>query len=184
MQELREGIRLADRYALIKRIAAGGMAELWLAADDRADANVVLKFPSAELLSSAGHRELFRKEWQTGSRLMHAHIVRVFEYHDDDRPFYAQQHIDGPDIGALHAEPLENLLGPIGLVADALRYAHGKGVVHRDITARNILLDQRGAPYLIDFGIAGARTGGTPAASSPQHKAGEAPQACGRLPPN
>ena len=177
MQELREGIRLADRYALIKRIAAGGMAELWLAADDRADANVVLKFPSAELLSSAGHRELFRKEWQTGSRLMHAHIVRVFEYHDDDRPFYAQQHIDGPDIGALHAEPLENLLGPIGLVADALRYAHGKGVVHRDITARNILLDQRGAPYLIDFGIAGARTGGTPAASSPQQQAGEAPQA-------
>ena len=177
MQELREGIRLADRYALIKRIAAGGMAELWLAADDRADANVVLKFPSAELLSSAGHRELFRKEWQTASRLMHAHIVRVFEYHDDERPFYAQQHIDGPDIGALHAEPLENLLGPIGLVTDALRYAHGKGVIHRDLTARNILLDQRGAPYLIDFGIAGARTGGTPAASSPQQKAGEAPQA-------
>lgn len=177
MQELREGIRLADRYALIKRIAAGGMAELWLAADDRADANVVLKFPSAELLSSAGHRELFRKEWQTASRLMHAHIVRVFEYHDDERPFYAQQHIDGPDIGALHTEPLENLLGPIGLVTDALRYAHGKGVIHRDLTARNILLGQRGAPYLIDFGIAGARTGGTPAASSPQQKAGEAPQA-------
>ncbi len=177
MQELREGIRLADRYALIKRIAAGGMAELWLASDDRADSKVVLKFPTEALLGSAGQRELFRKEWQTASRLMNAHIVRVFEYHDEERPFYAQQYIDGPDIGALHAEPLENLLGPVGLIADALRYAHGKSVVHRDVTARNILLDQRGAPYLIDFGIAGARTGGTPAASSPQQRAGEAPTA-------
>ena len=177
MQELREGIRLADRYALIKRIATGGMAELWLAADDRSGSNVVLKFPSEALLATAGQRELFRKEWQTASRLMHAHIVRVFEYHDDERPFYAQQHIDGPDIGALHAEPLDNLLGPIGLVADALRYAHGKGVVHRDVTAQNILLDQRGAPYLIDFGLTGARTGGTPAALSPQQQAGEAPAA-------
>ena len=177
MQDLREGTRLADRYALIKRIAAGGMAELWLAADDRSDSNVVLKFPSEALLANAGQRELFRKEWQTASRLMHAHIARVFEYHDDERPYFAQQYIDGPDIGALHAEPLDNLLGPIGLVADALRYAHGKGVIHRDITAQNILIDQRGAPYLIDFGIAGARTGGTPAASSPQQRAGEAPSA-------
>ena len=173
MQELREGTRLAERYALVKRLGGGGMADIWLARDDRAETDVALKILLPSLAAQTAAREHFRSEWSASGRLMHAHIVRSFEYHDAERPFYALQFIDGPDIGALAGERLTSFLPAIGLVADALRYAHGKGVVHRDIKASNVLLDQRGSPYLIDFGIAGAPTGGTPATSSPEQLAGQ-----------
>ena len=89
---------------------------------------------------------------------MHAHIARVFEYNDDaDRPFYSLQFVNGPDLSILAGVPIQDILGPIALIADALRYAHAKGVVHRDIKAANILLDHNGAPYLVDFGVAAGR---------------------------
>lgn len=147
------------------------MAELWLARDERADANVALKFLKPEFAADPGRRERFHKEWRAASRLMHPHIVRVFEYHDEaEGPFYALQYLSGPDIGVLANEPLDRALPPFGLLADALRYAHGKNFVHRDIKAANVLLDERGAPYLIDFGVAaapGEAAGGGSAIATP-----------------
>jgi tetratricopeptide (TPR) repeat protein len=178
MRVLKEGTRLGDRYALIRRLGCGGMSEIWLAHDERAEQRVALKFLAPALAGSAQGRAQFHQEWQTSSRLMHAHIVRVFEYHDDQQgPYYSQQFIDGPDIGVLAGEPTTESLRPFGLIADALRYAHAKGFVHRDIKASNILLDSRGVPYLIDFGVAripgAAGSGGSPIASSPEQRAGE-----------
>ncbi len=180
MRELTEGARLVGRYTLQRPAGSGGMATLWLARDTRSDSPVVLKFLAAQLAGSARRREQFQREWQIASRLMHAHIVRVFEYHDDaEGPFYAQQFIDGPALAVLAGQPLDQLLRPLGLLADALRYAHGKNIVHGDITAANVLLDGRGAPYLLDFGVAREAgetgdAGGTPVAQSPQRRAGEA----------
>jgi tetratricopeptide (TPR) repeat protein len=112
---------------------------------------------------------------------MHAHIVRVFEFNDDtDTPFYSLQFIDGPDLDVLSGAPLQDIMPPIALIADALRYAHGKGVVHRDIKASNVKLDHNGAPYLLDFGVAAtagvAAGGGSLIAASPEALAGAAPQ--------
>ncbi|MGH8167668.1 MAG: serine/threonine-protein kinase, partial [Woeseiaceae bacterium] len=182
MRVLTEGTRLADRYTLIRRLGAGGMAEAWLAEDRRAERRVALKFLASALAGDPARRRLFHREWQTASRLMHAHIVRVFEYHDDpDGPYYAQQFIDGPEIRAVAGQPPIDALRPFGLVADALRYAHAKGLVHRDIKASNVLLDRRGLPYLIDFGVAAIQGaadagGGTTIAASPQQRAGGSPQ--------
>jgi tetratricopeptide (TPR) repeat protein len=157
------------------------MSEVWLARDERAGQLVALKFAAPALAGRAQGRTRFHREWQAASRLMHAHIARVFEYHDDaDGPFYSQQFIDGPDISVVAGQAPAESMRPIGLVADALRYAHAKGLVHRDIKASNILLDGRGAPYLIDFGVAqapgGQAAGGSPIASSPQQRAGESPR--------
>ena len=174
MLELSKGSQLADRYTLDRRLGGGGEAETWLAKDRLTSAAVALKIVS----SGAARSDRLREEWQTHIRLMHAHIVRVFEFHaEDDIAFYSQQFIDGTDFNALAGRPLADVLAPTGLVADALRYAHGKGVVHRDIKASNILLDGNGAPYLSDFGVAAkvgeSRSGGSLIAQSPQSLAGE-----------
>ncbi len=176
MRVLKAGAQAADRYTLIQKLGSGGMSEVWLARDRRSASRVALKFLGPELAASERGRELFHREWRTGTRLMHPHIVRVFEYHDaDDGPFYSQQYLGGPDAGVLAGRPVAEALRPFGLIADALRYAHGKGIVHGDIKAANILFDGRGAPYLVDFGVAAAASGGTPAAMSPQRRAGAAP---------
>jgi tetratricopeptide (TPR) repeat protein len=177
MQDLRKGIELANRYTLVRKLGAGGAAETWLATDRLTRAAVALKILASERVSAGD----FHKEWQTSIRLMHAHIVRVFEYNDDpDNAFYSLQYIDGPDIGVLSGAPLQHILPPVALLADALRYAHGKAVVHHDIKAGNVLIDQNGAPYLIDFGTASDvvtdRGGGSLIAASPQTLAGAAPQ--------
>ena len=183
MPVLEQGAQLADRYTLVRRLGSGGMSETWLAQDRQTEHSVALKFLSSELADNVGYRTLLHKEWQLGSRLMHANIVRVFEYHDgDDGTFFSLQYIGGPDITVLAGESIDVVLRPIGLIADALRYAHGKNVVHRDVKASNVLLDNRGTPYLIDFGVAArpdhdnAATGGSPIASSPQQLAGEPPR--------
>jgi serine/threonine protein kinase len=159
------------------------MSEIWLARDRQTQSVVALKFLTGDHAADAAARDRLHREWRTGSRLMHAHIVRVFEFHDDpDGAYFSLQAIDGPDMSVLAGAGIDNALRPLGLIADALRYAHAKGVVHGDIKAGNILLDSRGAPYLIDFGVAvqyGADTasrGGSEISRSPQLKAGHAPE--------
>ena len=171
MRDLRKGIELANRYTLVSKLGSGGAAETWLARDRLTKTDVALKV----LTSDSVGREGFRREWQASIRLVHAHIVRVFEFHDDvesEPPFYSLQFVAGPDIGALTGAPLEDSLPPIAAIADALRYAHGKELVHRDIKAGNVLLDHNGAPYLIDFGVAAASgdqgQGGSLIAATPQ----------------
>lgn len=177
MRDLQQGIELAGRYTLVRKLGTGGAAETWLATDGLTHTAVALKVLVSERVPPA----VFHKEWQTGIRLMHAHIVRVFEFGDAaEQPFYSLQFIDGPDISVLAGAPLEDVLPPAALVADALRYAHGKDVVHRDIKAANVLLDANGAPYLIDFGVAAttglAGSGGSLIAASPESLAGAAAQ--------
>jgi tetratricopeptide (TPR) repeat protein len=173
-RSLSVGTRLANRYTLARRLGRGGAAETWLATDRITRASVALKI----LVDDRVGVDALRREWQLAIRLMHAHIVRAFEFHEDDGAFYSLQFVDGPEIGVLAgASPAESL-PPVALVADALRYAHAKGVVHRDVKAANILLDHNGAPYLIDFGVAATRSqdpgGGSLIAASPQQLSGEA----------
>ncbi len=177
MQDFNKGSQLADRYTLDRHLGGGGEAQTWLAKDRLTGALVALKIVAAGTQAAVR----LRAEWQTQIRLMHAHIVRVFEFHSEDEfAFYSQQYIDGPDASVLSGRPLAEVLPPLGLVADALRYAHGKGIVHRDIKASNILLDSNGAPYLSDFGVAAkvgeAGGGGSLIAQSPQSLAGEPAQ--------
>ena len=181
MRILNEGTRLAGRYSLIRRLGAGGMSETWLADDDHADARVVLKFLSADAAGDARQKELMQREWRIGSRLMHANIIRVFEFHDEpEGSYFALQYAGESNIGVLAGIDPGESMRPIGMIADALRYAHGKGVVHRDVKAANIVLDSRGIPYLVDFGVSAGvgqqdvSGSGTDIAMSPQQRAGEA----------
>lgn len=172
MRELKQGTQLADRYTLVRRLGGDSYTETWLAKDRLTRASVALK------IASAAAADRMRAEWQVSIRLMHAHIVRVFEFHaEPELAFFSQQFIDGPDVGFLARRDTHEILGVLAYVVEALAYLHGKGLVHRDIKASNILLDSNGAPYLADFGVAcpagQAGRGGTPVAQSPQSLAGE-----------
>ncbi len=174
LRELRPGAELLDRYRLKRRLGRGGEAETWLAADRMTGASVALKI----LSDPGGNRGALHAEWQKAIRLVHPHIARVFEFHDDAAgAFYALQHVDGPTAAVLAGAAPGAVLPVIAAVADALRYAHAKGIVHRDVKADNVLLDANGAPYLIDFGVAAASgetaRGGSPIAASPEQLDGK-----------
>jgi hypothetical protein len=155
MRNLNEGARLADRYTLLRRLGGGGMGETWLAEDSRSDGRVALKLLAGEAALDAKKKEWLHREWRIGSRLMHPNIIRVFEFHDDpEGAFFGLQFVGDTDIGVLAGIEPEESLRPVAMLADALRYAHGKGIVHRDIKSSNVLLDSRGLPYLVDFGVA------------------------------
>ncbi|MDA1062913.1 MAG: protein kinase [Proteobacteria bacterium] len=167
--DLQKGTELAGRYTLLRTLGTGADTQTWLATDRMTRASVALKIRRGERISP----EVLRKEWQTSLRLMHSHIVRVFEFHDEPGcTFYSLQFIDGADISALSGAPLADVLPSLALLADALRYVHRKGLVHRDIKASNVLLDRNGAPYLSDFGAAifaeTSAAGGSLIAASPQ----------------
>ena len=174
MLELKQGTQLADRYTLVRRLGGDSEAHTWLAKDRLTRAFVALKIADGGQQSC----DKLRAEWQANIRLMHAHIVRAFEFHaDPEVAFFSQQFIDGPDFGVLAGLPVADVLGPVGLLVDALAYVHAKGVVHRDIKASNVLFDGNGAPYLSDFGISCAAgqigTGGSFVAQSPQSLDGQ-----------
>jgi serine/threonine protein kinase/tetratricopeptide (TPR) repeat protein len=178
MLELKQGIQLADRYTLVRRLGGDGDAQIWLAKDRLTRASVALKISQRHSESTAR----LRAEWQASIRLMHAHIVRAFEFHaEPEVAFFSQQFIDGPNIGALTGLSAAEILGPVGLLADALAYVHGKAMVHRDLKASNVLLDANGAPYLSDFGVSCTAgqlaTGGSLIAQSPQSLAGKPAEA-------
>ena len=178
MRILEEGAQLAGRYTLIRRLGTGGMAESWLASDRLSETRIVLKFSRPGV---AGADQWLKREWQVGSRLMHPNIVRTFEFHDDpEGAYFGLQYVGESAIGVTARGEPADCLRPLAMIADALRYAHGKGIVHRDIKAANILLDSRGVPYLIDFGVAAPEgsdqmgASGSPVAQGPDQAAGAA----------
>lgn len=171
---LQQGAQLANRYTLRRELGRGADSVTWLADDRMTRASVALKVLDSDRLTA----DALRAEWQIGLRLMHAHIGRAFEYHQDGaHSFYSMQFIDGPDASVLSGASAADVLPAMASIADALRYAHAKGVVHRDIKASNVLIDSNGAAYLTDFGSAAAAgdnaTGGSMIAASPQSLAGE-----------
>ncbi|MEM9401526.1 MAG: protein kinase [Pseudomonadota bacterium] len=174
MTALRSGLVLASRYTLDRRLGGVADTEIWLARDKMTRADVALKILSGDDVSES----LLKREWEVTLRLVHPHIARVFEFQTADPAFYSMQYVDGPDLSVLSGATLSATLPVLASIADALDYAHGRGVIHRDIKASNVLLDPNGAPYLIDFGVAaddgGDIGGGSLIASSPQRLDGQA----------
>ncbi len=157
---------LADRYEIDRELGAGGMATVYLAEDLKHNRKVAVKVLKPELAVAIG-AERFLAEIKTTANLQHPHILAL---HDsggvNGTVFYVMPYVEGESLrDRLDREkqlPIDDALRIAGEVADALQYAHERGVIHRDIKPENILL-QRGHAVVADFGIAlaASKTGGS-----------------------
>ena len=146
-------------YVLRRRIGKGGMAAVYEAT--KRGERLALKRPLAALLDDPRFRERFLREAELGRTLHHPNIVRIVDRGEiGEVPYFAMELVDGETL----RDRLERE-GPLDVreaarvtrqVAEALDYAHHKGVVHRDLKPSNIMLERTGAVKVMDYGIARA----------------------------
>ncbi len=164
----------AERYSLVRTIASGGMGQVYEAivhGHGGFSRRVAIKRLLPELLGDPGAKELFRDEARIASYLHHGNIVQVIDYGVvDGAEFLVLEYVDGLDAYRLvrtHGKlPVPLALYIVGEVAEALTYAHARtdddgkplGIVHRDVSAQNVLVSWEGDVKLSDFGIALAAT--------------------------
>ena len=167
MDSLAQDTLLGDRYRLDRRIAIGGMGEVWRAEDIVLSRTVAVKVLKSELTQERTFLERFRTEARTTASLQANGIANVFDYGEvasgDDIPvaYLVMEYVDGEPLSAQLARdgrlPAARVLEIIRQAALALAEAHRVGMVHRDVKPGNLLVRRSdGAVKITDFGIARA----------------------------
>jgi serine/threonine protein kinase len=155
---------VADRYAIERRLGAGGMSTVFLARDTVLERPVAVKLLAEHLADDEAFVYRFQREALSAARLQHPNIVQVFDSGQDSashRHYIVMEYVDGPSAADMLRERKQLGIEETGqLVRDAchgLDYAHRAGVVHRDVKPGNLLLaEEMGITKLADFGIAKA----------------------------
>ena len=182
---------VAPAYDLQDEVGRGGSGIVYRAVDRRLKRNVALKILPPDLAFRSDVKERFLREAETAARLNHPNIVPIFSVDErEGLAWFVMALVEGESVGdrvrSRGSLPFADVKRIMREVADALAYAHLRGVVHRDIKPDNILLDsQSGRALVTDFGIARATTEGesrltatgtaigTPSYMSPEQCAGE-----------
>ena len=182
-----------DRYRVKKVLGKGGFGLVYLAHDEGLDRLVALKVPHAHRVSRVGDADAYLAEARLVASLDHPNIVPVHDVGSTDQyPCYVvSKYIEGTDLATkIRNEKLDGrqAVEIVATVAEALHFAHQRGIVHRDVKPGNILMDVDGNPHVVDFGLAlreenigkGPRYAGTPAYMSPEQARGEGHRVDGR----
>jgi eukaryotic-like serine/threonine-protein kinase len=183
---------VAGRYSLERELGRGGMGVVYLAREVRLDRPVAIKLLPPSKTADPRLRERFLREARTAAKLSHPNVIPIHAVEEiGEFVFFAMAYVDGETLtervrrrGPLPPSEAARVLRD---VAWALAYAHGQGVIHRDVKPDNILLESSGRVLVADFGIAGVVTGagalasgeviGTPEFMSPEQALGEATDA-------
>ncbi len=161
MSEFDAGTIIDGRYRVLHRLGAGGMADVYLAQDEQLDREVALKLLHRRFAEDPGFVERFRREAQAAASLQHPNVVSVFDRGTFEDTYYiAMEYLDGRTLKRLIREeaPLETTRA-IDLTIQMLkaaRFAHRRGVIHRDLKPHNVIVDSGDHVKVTDFGIARA----------------------------
>ncbi|MBW3615041.1 MAG: Stk1 family PASTA domain-containing Ser/Thr kinase [Actinobacteria bacterium] len=151
----------SGRYEILRHLARGGMAEVYVAHDLMLDRRVALKVLFPELSTDRNFVERFRREAQAAANLSHPNIVSIYDWGEEGGIYFiVMEFIEGRTLGQIIRQegPLvADRAAEIGAdVAAALAFAHRSGVVHRDVKPGNVLISPTGQVKVTDFGIARA----------------------------
>lgn len=168
------------RFRIERLLGEGGFGRVYLARDEQLLRAVAIKVPNRQRLS-ADKAAAYLAEAQIAAGLDHPHIVPVYEVGQtaDGLCFIVSKLIEGSDLATRIRDERPSYIEAatwIASVADALHFAHQKGLVHRDVKSQNILIDTNGKAFVVDFGLAfkdddvgkGASFAGTPGYMSPE----------------
>jgi serine/threonine protein kinase/Flp pilus assembly protein TadD len=161
-REFAGGQKLFGRYTLIKVLGRGGMGIVWLARDEELERDVALKFFPEMVIRDRAILTDLKREAKRCLELTHPHIVRIYDFVQDDRSgCIAMEYVDGDNLASMRCDKAQNVFEPGELSAwtsqmcEALEYAHHRArIIHRDLKPANLMVNQRGELKISDFGIA------------------------------
>ncbi len=183
-----------EGYEILQRLGEGGMGTVWRARQERTNRLVALKLLKQSPGGSSKLQARFEREVELAARLEHPNIARVYASGVSYGVYYyAMQLVKGRPLDRYVREAFltrRQCLELLSKVCHALQHAHQRGVIHRDLKPSNILVDERGEPSILDFGLAKAlqeasvgktvtvdgNIAGTPAYMSPEQAAGKVDQ--------
>jgi serine/threonine-protein kinase len=184
------GVLVGGRYRLLEQVGAGGMATVHRARDERLNRDVAVKLIGRRFAQDVSFVRCFRREAELCARVGHPNVVAVLDAGSAPRSFTVMEFVAGLDSGALLRDRAPLTPGEtvhiLAQVCDGLACVHDHGVLHRDVTPRNIVLTGPGGiAKLTDFGLATcagdavptrpADLAGTPGYVAPEVLAGAAP---------
>lgn len=158
---LKEGVILSERYEIMSRIGAGGMADVYKAQDRKLNRLVAVKVMKAEFREDTSFVQKFQKEAQAAAKLSHPNVVNVYDVGEDRGLYFiVMELIEGITLknyigkkGKLSVKEATSIAIQVSLGLEA---AHNCGIVHRDVKPQNIIISTDGKVKLSDFGIAKA----------------------------
>ena len=146
------------RYRVLRKLGTGGMANVYLAEDQELGRRVAIKVLDERHASDEQFVERFRREAKAAAALSHPNIVSIFDRGETDGTYYiAMEYLEGPTLKELIRQGTPSIRTAITYtrqILGALRMAHRRGLVHRDIKPHNVMIDAEGRPKVTDFGIA------------------------------
>jgi serine/threonine protein kinase/Tol biopolymer transport system component len=150
-----------NQYKIVSKIGEGGMGVVYKAEDTKLDRTVALKFLPSHLTPSESEKARFLQEAKAAAALNHPNVCTIYEIEDKgEQPFIAMEFVNGKNlhsmVGSVPVKPLSvgDALKYSIQIGDALKEAHGQGIVHRDIKSENIMLNTKGQIKVMDFGLA------------------------------